>query len=499
MFYADELNGATCVPPIKELDLSRVKKIGKKVFSESANLEHITFSNDSNLTIEDEAFADCPKLTGSYDFSYTTGVSRSAFNGSNVDVIYSSDSDFIKNAVAVVDGVYYESFGTAFSTLSGKTGEVKLLKDVNISEIVWIPANSNITLDLNGYVIAGNDSCRLFVDAGENSTFTIKDSKPDAMHYYTVDDDGLYTLCEKGTADAHEIKGGIITGANGINANGGAIVLAVNGATLNIYGGNIIGNKAERNGYPAGVYKAGGTVNIYGGSIRGNVNKADNTINDINSASAHIYGGSFTTKVTPESGYICEEDTTQNPTVYTVKNTNFTITPALYFEKNGTGIKAKSELPVGKQSAIFDLYFTSSNISIVTTDNLMKSGEAGHYVISMKNKSLPMGTYNETVTVVINGSTYQIPVTFTIGKVDSTTTAEVNSVTYGSPLKIKVNVQKSEASLQSADALEQDKAYFYYKDTLLGSADVEYANDGLSGSATLSYDTTKKIIPAGNL
>ena len=111
--------------------------------------------------------------------------------------------------------------------------------------------------------------------------------------------------------------------------------------------------------------------------------------------------------------------------------------------------------------------------------------------------NLPAGTYHEKVSYMIDGVYYEIPVTFTVGKAESTVTpAEIGSVTYGSPLPIKVNVKKSEVSTLSAE-LMPNYAYFYYGDTLLGTAPVSYDEGSLSGTATFIYNTTDKKIPAG--
>lgn len=116
--------------------------------------------------------------------------------------------------------------------------------------------------------------------------------------------------------------------------------------------------------------------------------------------------------------------------------------------------------------------------------------------ISMKD-NLPAGTYHEKVSYTIDGVYYEIPVTFTVGKAESTVTPDkTGSVTYGSKLPIKINVKKSEVSTLSAE-LMPNYAYFYYGDTLLGTAPVSYDEGSLSGTATFIYNTTDKKIPAG--
>lgn len=169
-----------------------------------------------------------------------------------------------------------------------------------------------------------------------------------------------------------------------------------------------------------------------------------------------------------------------------------------------SGLQGEKEIPLGKQIAIADLscetFFDAGNIS----DNLsMRSLKNGNLRISTK-ENLPAGTYHEKVSFTIDGVYYEIPVTFTVGKAESTVTPDktgsVTYGTYGSQLKIEVNVKKnvtkSEVSTLSAE-LMPNYAYFYYGNTLLGTAPVRYEKGSLSGTATFTYNTTDKKIPAG--
>ncbi len=176
----------------------------------------------------------------------------------------------------------------------------------------------------------------------------------------------------------------------------------------------------------------------------------------------------------------------------------YTSNPSNYFTYDTTsGLQGTTEIPLGEQIAIADLscetYFDAGNIS----DNLsMRSLENGKLRISTK-ENLPAGTYHEKVSFTINGVYYEIPVTFTVGKAESTVTPdEIGPVTYGSTLPITFNVKKSEVSTLSAE-LMPNYAYFYYGDTLLGTAPVRYDKGSLSGTATFTYNTTDKKIPAG--
>ena len=175
----------------------------------------------------------------------------------------------------------------------------------------------------------------------------------------------------------------------------------------------------------------------------------------------------------------------------------YTSNPNNYFTyETNSGLQGTTEIPLGKQIAIADLSCETSFNAVNISDNLMRSLENGKLRISTK-ENLPAGTYHEKVSFTINGVYYEIPVTFTVGKAESTVTPdEIGPVTYGSSLKIEVYVKKSEVSTLSAE-LMPNYAYFYYRDTLLGTAPITYEEGSLSGTATFTYNTTDKKIPTG--
>ena len=114
-------------------------------------------------------------------------------------------------------------------------GEVKLTKDIALSDVLRIPTGKEVTLDLNGYTLnRGLTECRdlgsvIRVEPG--ATLTVKDSS--------------------------NKNSGVITG--GASWNGGGIC---NHGTLTVEGGTISGNKSRHNTY-------GGGGGIYNGSYNG--------------------------------------------------------------------------------------------------------------------------------------------------------------------------------------------------------------------------------------
>ena len=145
-------------------------------------------------------------------------------------------------------------------------GSLKLLNDVEYSGSMDVAFD--LVIDLNGYVLKMTG---IKVEKGVH--LTIKDSRPDAEHKFTPNDDGLWVLDE--TNGTKTVNGGVIYGGTGFtdennNGCGGGVYVDGDG-TFTMEGGNIVGCKAE--GYHAkggGVFVAkGGQFNMSGGKIIG--------------------------------------------------------------------------------------------------------------------------------------------------------------------------------------------------------------------------------------
>lgn len=145
-------------------------------------------------------------------------------------------------------------------------GSLKLLNDVEYSGSMDVAFD--LVIDLNGYVLKMNG---IKVEKGVH--LTIKDSRSDAVHKFTPNDDGLWVLDE--TNGTKTVNGGVIYGGTGFtdennNGYGGGVYVDGDG-TFTMEGGNIVGCKAE--GYHAkggGVFVAkGGQFNMSGGKIIG--------------------------------------------------------------------------------------------------------------------------------------------------------------------------------------------------------------------------------------
>ncbi|MBO5929187.1 MAG: hypothetical protein J6Q42_04120, partial [Clostridia bacterium] len=141
-----------------------------------------------------------------------------------------------------------------FTELNTDGATYKLLRNIELTSGLAVPADKTVTLDLNGFVLKGTGTGSVITN---NGMLGIIDSKPSAEHKYTKGSDGLYTW-----DDANGIivlAGGAITGGSGsfatnptnpdyaTNLAGGG-VLNNSGATLYLGNVNIVGNTAEIGG-----------------------------------------------------------------------------------------------------------------------------------------------------------------------------------------------------------------------------------------------------------
>lgn len=187
--------------------------------------------------------------------------------------------EIVVPSVAKIDDEEYKDFMTAFNAVqAGQT--LTLLADVGITQKLTV--NKNITLDLNGHTLSGNNSFLLF-EISSGKTFTLRDSGSGGKITggYSGNFGGAFYVM--GTFDMY---GGTITGNYAGSLGGGVYVLR--SSTFNMYDGEISGNTAAQNGGGVYVY---GTFNMYGGSITNNT--------------ANTYGGGiYIGKDTPASGTV---------------------------------------------------------------------------------------------------------------------------------------------------------------------------------------------------
>ena len=145
-------------------------------------------------------------------------------------------------------------------------GSLKLLNDVEYSGSMDVAFD--LVIDLNGYVLKMTG---IKVEKGVH--LTIRDSRPDAEHKFTPNDDGLWVLDE--TNGTKTVKGGVIYGGTGSSIGtsvyGGGVYVE-GGGQFTMEGGNIVGCTASATfqARGGGVYVDGdGTFTMSGGSIAG--------------------------------------------------------------------------------------------------------------------------------------------------------------------------------------------------------------------------------------
>ncbi len=145
-------------------------------------------------------------------------------------------------------------------------GSLKLLNDVEYSGSMDVAFD--LVIDLNGYVLKMTS---IKVENGVH--LTIKDSRPDAEHKFTPNDDGLWVLDE--TNGTKTVNGGVIYGGTGSSIGTsvyGGGVYVVGGGRFTMEGGNIVGCTASTTfqARGGGVFVAEkGTFTMSGGSIAG--------------------------------------------------------------------------------------------------------------------------------------------------------------------------------------------------------------------------------------
>ena len=145
-------------------------------------------------------------------------------------------------------------------------GSLKLLNDVEYSGSMDVAFD--LVIDLNGYVLKMTG-----IKVEKGGSLTIIDSRPDAEHKFTPNDDGLWVLDE--TNGTKTVKGGVIYGGTGsrigTSVYGGGVYVE-SGGTFTVNGGNIVGCTASATfqARGGGVFVAEkGTFTMSGGSIAG--------------------------------------------------------------------------------------------------------------------------------------------------------------------------------------------------------------------------------------
>lgn len=157
---------------------------------------------------------------------------------------------------------------TSTNSLPTSAGTYKLTKDVNIST-TWT-VSANITLDLNDHIIKMTGSNQRVINLS-SGTLTIQDNAASkTTRYWEYSGSNNYWTQKASGTSSYTTSGGCITGGNlsgnGSVTGGGAGIIIESGASLNLNGGNIVGNHGE------GIAQNGGGICVNGGTLSIGVN-----------------------------------------------------------------------------------------------------------------------------------------------------------------------------------------------------------------------------------
>ena len=244
-----------------------------------------------------------------YALGYVFGNSGTLTNVSATNVIL-PDGAKASDAVATADGVVYFDIKSAFEA----GGEVKLLKDVTITNTLKVLAGQVVVLDLNGKAIDAIGYTRIAImsygnltikDTSAEQTGTIKAGKPYdngkpggntinvCAGTFTLESGNIYSqnngiLIDEEAATV-TINGGTITAETTTIDSAAIYISSTTDTVVNIHGGEFVGYKGI-------IFWNNTTLNITGGTITGTVatgiqgnGSKDNTNVNI-SGDASIFG-----------------------------------------------------------------------------------------------------------------------------------------------------------------------------------------------------------------
>ncbi len=396
------------------------------------------------------------------DEALVTQNSFASVEGTNI--LYAQWVEIPANAVAVINGHYYETLQAAINAVPTDNTEtlVELLKDT--TENLIVAQNKNITFDLNNFTITNKNTNSVFKNSGtvRISNGTIKQTVQNESAFDNSSTGKLY------------ISGGSImmTNTNGKQAiyNNGGITEISGSAYL-----SSVGNQSNANNKRPAVHNLnGGTLTISGGTIVskyfiGVKNDAGTLIIGIkggesNNTTPIIQGGTYGVSSTPQYSYydgIIKGKTAavNNEALITdtdnleIVHLTETIDDALYhdiilsneeyktvtFNPNGGSVSetergVKSGNPIGtlpipiRNGFLFDGWFTDPTDGTQIDENTIITDDITYYAHWADNKCFVVngsryGSLQEAVNAVPNN--VQTTITLT-RNVDSNQKATIN-------------------------------------------------------------------------
>lgn len=396
------------------------------------------------------------------DEALVTQNSFASVEGTNI--LYAQWVEIPANAVAVINGHYYETLQAAINAVPTDNTEtlVELLKDT--TENLIVAQNKNITFDLNNFTITNKNTNSVFKNSGtvRITNGTIKQTAQNESAFDNSSTGKLY------------ISGGSIMMTN----NNGKQAIYNNGGITEISGSaylSSVGNQSNANNKRPAVHNLnGGTLTITGGTIVskyfiGVKNDAGTLIigvkgGESNNTTPIIQGGTYGVSSTPQYSYydgIIKGKTAavNNEALITdtdnleIVHLTETIDDALYhdiilsneefktvtFNPNGGTVSetergVKSGNPIGtlpipiQNGFIFDGWFTDPTDGTQIDENTIITDDITYYAHWVDSKCFVVngsryGTLQEAVNAVPNN--VQTTITLT-RNVDSNQKATIN-------------------------------------------------------------------------
>lgn len=347
-------------------------------------------------------------------------------------------------ALVMAIGLCSVSWATGSTLPTAENGVIKLTENVTLTERWEVAANTEITLDLNGYSITSAGQVIM-----NNGKLTITDNKGGGKIVSTGSqaigvDSNSVTNIQKAIVES--VEGAVITGR--------AI-----GAIINIYDGTfsasdnavIAGNGSDREG-------TGNTINISGGVFNGKITTPGYVACGIYAPwkdNINVTGGTF--NITGGAGIVARAG-------------NVTVTNAVFNTTgNATGKVGDSRVVVPCSAIVFD---SQANYPAMNNDSVIHV-VSGKFNSEMNAVSM-IKNDNETDRVAVTGGTFSTDVTEYLaeGKIlqknGDTYTAVTNSGITSGTYTAKPTVPDGYKVVENTDGtftVEKVGGYYYYQPT----------------------------------
>ena len=201
---------------------------------------------------------------------------------------------------------YYATVADAVANAGTGVGTTNTITMLKASTESTVTVGKTVILDMHGCVLKGTGSGSV-ISVSSNGNLTVTDSKPNSEHHFNKDSTPWVWDSTENSGDV--VKGGCITGGSADSGGG----VYVNGGTLNMTGGNIVGNKAtlDNSNYGGGgVCLNGGTFTMSGNAlVVGNQSPRGGGVR-VNQGTFTMTGGSITGNTAQYSGgvYLGQDD-----------------------------------------------------------------------------------------------------------------------------------------------------------------------------------------------